>query len=98
MSAGFTKKKIYILQTDYFPLFVRILEQTAIVSLYIIKLMYMMAQLFEVLHYKPEDRGFVFQLRHSKLSFLPHSDTRFDVACNRNEYQGYLLGAKTANA
>ena len=55
-------------------------------------------QLFEALHYKPEGRGFVFRLRHSKLSFLPHYDPGVDVDSNRNEYQGYLPGAKAADA
>jgi hypothetical protein len=58
----------------------------------------MVAQLFEALHYKAEGRGIVFRLRHSKLSFLPQYETRVDVAPNRNEYWGYLLGVKAADA
>jgi hypothetical protein len=81
-----------------FLYFVMILEQTAIVSVYSIKWMYTVAQLFEALHYKPEGRGFVFKLCHSKLTFLPYYDTGFDVASNRNEYQVYLLGAKAADS
>jgi hypothetical protein len=60
--------------------------------------MYSVVQLFEALRYKPEGRGFVFRLRHSKLSFLPHYDSGVEVTSNRNEYQGYLLGEKAAGA
>ena len=78
--------------------FVRILEQTAIFSLYSIKWMCTVAQLFETLHYMPEGSGFDSRLHHSKLSFLSHYDTGSDVASNRNEYQGYLLGVKATDA
>jgi len=81
-----------------FLYFIKILDHTAIVSLYSIKWMYTVALLFEALQYKPESSGFVFRLRHSKLSFLPHYGPGVDVASNRNEYQGYLLGAKAAGA
>jgi len=60
--------------------------------------MHTMAQLFEALQYKPEGSVFVFRLRHSKLFFLPHYGPGVDVASNRNKYQGYLLGAKAADA
>jgi hypothetical protein len=78
--------------------FVRILIHTAIFSVYNIKWMCTVAQLFDALHYKPEGRGFVFRLRNSKLSFLQYYDPGVDSASDRNEYQGYLLGANVADA
>ena len=59
-----------------------------------------MAQLVKALHYKPQGRGFDprkgnwnFSLTSS---FRPHYGAGVDSASKRNEYQGYLLGVKTA--
>jgi hypothetical protein len=61
------------------------------------------AQLVEALRYKPEDRGFDSRLFHwnfslLKKSFLPYYSPGDDSASDRNEYQEYFLGVKTANA
>jgi hypothetical protein len=51
------------------------------------------AQLVEVLRYKPEGRGFDWRWNFSlTLSFRPHYGLGVDSASNRNEYQEYFLG------
>jgi len=63
---------------------------------------YAVAQLFEVLHYRPEGSGFGSRWSHWNFSltysFWLHYGPGVDSACNRNEYQGYLLGVKAAGA
>jgi hypothetical protein len=56
----------------------------------------------EALRYKTEGRGFDSRRDHwgfllSK-SFRPQFDPYVDSACNRNEYQRYVLGIKAAAA
>ena len=57
---------------------------------------------FEALRYKPEGCGLHSQWGNWNFSltkcFRPHYGPGVDSASNRNEYQGYLLGVKTANA
>ena len=59
---------------------------------------YAVAQLVEVLRYKPEDRGFVSRWCHWNISlsesFRPNYGPRADSASNRNEHQEYFLGGK----
>ena len=59
-------------------------------------------ELIEALRYKPEGRGFDFRWFHWNFSmtysFLPHYDSGVDSASNRNEYQEYFLGVKSAGA
>jgi len=50
-----------------------------------------MAQLVEVLRYKPEGRGF-------DSRWWPHYVPGVDSLPNRNEYQEYFLGVKAAGA
>ena len=61
-----------------------------------------MAQLVEALCYKPEGRGSDSRWCHCNFSltqsFRPHCGLGVDSACNRNEYQEYLLGVKAAGA
>ena len=56
------------------------------------------AQLVETLRYKSKGRGFDSRWNHCYFSlthfFRPHYGPMFDSFCNRNEYQGYLLGGK----
>jgi hypothetical protein len=61
-------------------------------------LFYALTLLVEALRYKPKGRGFdswwghwYFSLTYS---FHPNDGPGVDSACNRNEYQGYLLGRK----
>jgi hypothetical protein len=60
------------------------------------------AQLVEVLRYKPERRGFDSRWCHWNfsltLSFRSHYDPGVDSASNRNEYQESFLGVKAAGA
>ena len=60
-----------------------------------------MAQLVEALRYKSEDRGFDYRWCHWNFSltqsFQSHYSPEFDSASNRNEYQEYFLGVKTAS-
>jgi hypothetical protein len=53
-------------------------------------------QLAEALRYKPEIPGFDSRWCHWNISltysFRPHYGPGIDSACNRNEYQEYLLG------
>ena len=57
-----------------------------------------MAQLVEVLRYKPEDRGFDSRWCHwnfsSTQSFRPHCGPGVNSASNRNEYHEHFLGRK----
>jgi hypothetical protein len=59
------------------------------------------AEFVEPLRFNPEDHGFdarwVLDLSLSK-SFLPHYGQEVDSASNRNEYQKFFLGVKTAGA
>jgi len=59
-------------------------------------------QLVEALRYKPEGLGFDFRWCQWNFlltqSFRPHYGPGVDLACNRNEYQEYLLGVKTVGA
>jgi len=50
----------------------------------------MVAQLVEALRYKPEGLGFNYRLGRT-------IDLGSTQSCNRNEYQGYLLGVKVAD-
>ena len=50
-----------------------------------------MVQLVEALRYKPEGLGFNYRLGRPMDLGLTHS-------FNRNEYQGYFLGVKVADA
>jgi hypothetical protein len=63
---------------------------------------YEVAQLVEVLCYKPEGRRFDSRLCHRNFSltqsFRPHYGPGVDSASNRNEYQEYFLGVKAAGA
>jgi len=56
------------------------------------------SQLIEALIYKPEGRGFEFQICHWNFlltsSFQPLYGPGVDSASNRNEYQAYFLGGK----
>ena len=56
------------------------------------------AQLIEVLHYKPEGHGFDCRWCHWNFSltqsFRPHSGHGVDSASNKNEYQEYFLRGK----
>jgi hypothetical protein len=60
------------------------------------------AQLVEVLRYKPEGRGFDSRWCHWNFffffSFRPHYDPGDDSTVNRNEYQEYFMGVKAAGA
>jgi hypothetical protein len=59
------------------------------------------AQLVEVLRYKPEGRGIPRMYHWNFLlasSFWLHCGFGVDSASNRNEYQEYFLGAKAAGA
>jgi len=60
------------------------------------------AQLVEALRYKPERRGFDSRWCHWNFSLTqscrPHHDPGVDSASNRNEYQEYFKGVKTAGA
>jgi len=62
----------------------------------------LVAQLVEALRYKPEGRGFDSRWCHWNFSltqsFRSHYGPGVDSASNRNEYQEYLLGVKTAGA
>jgi hypothetical protein len=62
----------------------------------------LVAQLVEALRYKSEGRGFDSRWSHWKLSltksFRSHYGLGDDLASNRNEYQEYFLGVKTAGA
>ena len=44
--------------------------------------------------YKPQSRGFNSPRNNWDFSFQLHSGSVFDSACNRNEYQRYLVGGK----
>jgi hypothetical protein len=48
------------------------------------------AQLVDELRYKPEGRGFIFQM--GLLGIFIDLIFPGDSACNRNEYQGHLMG------
>jgi len=58
------------------------------------------AQLFEALRHKPEDRGFESRWRYWDFSliysFRPHSGPKNHLASNRTEYQGYFRGVNAA--
>jgi len=60
------------------------------------------AHLVEALRYKSEGRGFDSLWCHCNfsltLSFRPHYGPGVDSSSNRNEYQEYFLGVKTAGA
>ena len=60
------------------------------------------AQLTDALRFKLEDRGFDSRWCHWNFSltqsFRPRYVPGFDSASNRNEYQEYFLGVKTAGA
>jgi hypothetical protein len=61
-----------------------------------------MAQLVEVLRYKPKGCGFDSRWWHWKFwliqSFRPHYGSGVDSASKWNEYKEYLLGVKAAGA
>jgi hypothetical protein len=60
-----------------------------------------LAQLVEALRYKSEGRGFDSRWYHwnfSLTSFRMHYGPGVDSASNRNEYQEYFQGTKTAGA
>jgi hypothetical protein len=63
---------------------------------------YAVAQLVEVLRYKPEGQGFDYRWCHWHFSltlfFRPQYGPGVDSAYNRNEYQEYFLGVKAAGA
>ena len=69
-----------------------------IINLLILAMGHAVAQLVEVLRYKPEGRGFDSRWCHWTFSltqsFRPHCGPEVDSASNRNEYQVYFLGAK----
>jgi len=54
------------------------------------------AQLVEVMRYKPEGSGFDSRWCHWNFSFRPHYGPGVDPASNRNKYQEYFLGVKAA--
>jgi hypothetical protein len=60
------------------------------------------AQLVEALRYKPESRGLDSRRSHWNFSvtqsFRSHCVPGVDSASNRNEYQEFFLGVKTAGA
>jgi hypothetical protein len=60
------------------------------------------AQLVEALRYKLEGRGFDSRWSHWNFSvtepFRSHCGPGVDSASNRNEYQEFVLGVKTAGA
>jgi hypothetical protein len=60
------------------------------------------AQLVEALRYELEGRGFYSRWSHWNFSltytFRPHYGPGVDPACNRNEYQKYVLVVKAAGA
>jgi hypothetical protein len=62
--------------------------------------MLLLVQLVEALRYKQEGRGFDSRYCHLNFlliySFRPHYSSGVDSASNRNEYQEYFLGVKTA--
>jgi hypothetical protein len=64
--------------------------------------LYAVALLDEALRYKPEGRGFDSRWCHWNFSLIKSSRSRhdpgIDSSSNRNEYQGYFLGVKTAGA
>jgi hypothetical protein len=61
-----------------------------------------MAQLVEALRYKPEGRGFDSRWCYwdfsLPLTFRPHYGLLGGTGFERNEYQGFLLGANKAGA
>ena len=71
-----------------------------ILRLHLEKLGYAVAQVFEVLRYKPEGRGFDSRWCHwnFSLAFRPHYGPGVDSVSNENDYQKYFLGVKAAGA
>jgi hypothetical protein len=63
---------------------------------------YAVAQLGEALRYKPEGRGFDSRWSHWNFSVTESFRSQFgpgvDSASNRNKYQEFFLGVKTAGA
>jgi hypothetical protein len=63
---------------------------------------YAVAQLVGALRYKPENRRFDSRWSHWNFSvtqsFRSHCGPGVDSASNRNEYQEFFLGVKTAGA
>jgi len=57
-----------------------------------------LVKLVEALHYKPKGSGLDSQWCQWNFSltqsFRPHYGPEVDSACNRNEYQEYILGSK----